>query len=65
MKVPKLFVVYRLKTQKHEASEEINFNANVLDSENENLEEYSAESFHKEMQMYLKQCIQYHQKLLL
>ena len=63
-KVPKLFGAYRFKTHKHEFSKEINFSANLTDCEDENLEEDTVEGFHKEMQMYLNRCIQYHQKLL-
>jgi hypothetical protein len=65
MKVPKLFVVYRFKKQRHDFSEEINFNVSVTDSEDENLEKDSVERFHKDMQKYLNRCIQYHQKLLM
>jgi hypothetical protein len=64
-KVPKRFVPCRIKTRKYEFSEEINFDANVVDSEDENLEKDSVERFHQEMQKYLNQCIQYHQKILM
>jgi hypothetical protein len=65
MKVSKRFVPYRFKTQKYELCKEINFDANVTDSEGENLEKDSEERFHQEMQKYLNQCIQYHQKILM
>ena len=64
-KVSKLFVTYRSEKQKHEFSEELNFDANPTDLGDGNLEEDSAEGFHQEMQKYLNRCIQYHQKLLM
>jgi len=63
-KVSKLFVAYRFEKQKHEFSEELNFDANPTDPGDGNLEEDSAERFHQEMQKYLNRCIIYHQKLL-
>ena len=64
-KVSKLFVAYRFEKQKHEFSEEINFDANPTHSEDGDLEVNSVEGFHQEMQKYLTRCIQYHQKLLM